>query len=156
MRTHVAAPKQISPKGLSDYLDVMSKAAFQSGISWQVVESKWPGTREAFDNFDPAVIAKYSGGKMADLLEDSRVIRNHLKLEAVVANARRMLELDKQYKGFKKYLRSFGSYEELVKDLRKNFKFLGEMGAYYFLYVVGEKVPDWEEWSAIHMAKRYT
>jgi 3-methyladenine DNA glycosylase Tag len=156
MRTHVAAPKQISPKGLSDYLEVMSKAAFQAGISWQVVENKWPGTREAFDNFDPAVIAKYSGGKMADLLEDSRVIRNHLKLEAVVANARRMLELDKQYKGFKKYLRSFASYEELVKDLRKNFKFLGEMGAYYFLYVVGEKVPDWEEWSAIHMAKRYS
>jgi 3-methyladenine DNA glycosylase Tag len=156
MRTHVAAPQQISPKDLSDYLEVMSKAAFQAGISWQVVESKWPGTREAFDNFNPAVIAKYSGSKMADLLEDERVIRNHLKLEAVVANARRMVELDKQYKGFKKYLRSFGSYEELVKDLRKNFKFLGEMGAYYFLYVVGEKVPDWEEWSAIHMAKRYS
>jgi len=154
MRTHVAAPKQINPKSLADYLEVISKAAFQAGISWQVVESKWPGIKEAFDNFDPAVIATYTGTKMADLLEDDRVIRNHLKLEAVVFNARRMLELDKQYKGFKKYLRSFGSYEELVKDLRKNFKFLGEMGAYYFLYVVGEKVPDWEEWSNDHFAKR--
>ena len=153
MRAHMAAPQKISPKGLSDYLEVMSKAAFQAGISWQVVESKWSGTKEAFDNFAPAVIAKYSGTKMADLLEDDRVIRNHLKLEAVVANARRMLEVDKQYKGFKKYLRSFGSYEELVKDLRKNFKFLGEMGAYYFLYVVGEKVPDWEEWSRQHFSK---
>ena len=118
MRTHVEAPQKISPKGLSDYLEVMSKAAFQAGISWQVVESKWSGTKEAFDNFDPAVIAEYSGSKMADLLEDERVIRNHLKLEAVVFNARRMLELDKQHKGFKKYLRSFGSYEVLVKDLR--------------------------------------
>jgi DNA-3-methyladenine glycosylase I len=154
MRTHVAAPKQINPKSLADYLEVISKAAFQAGISWQVVESKWPGIKEAFDNFDPAVIATYTGTKMADLLEDDRVIRNHLKLEAVVFNARSMLELDKQYKGFKKYLRSFGSYEELVKDLRKNFKFLGEMGAYYFLYVVGEKVPDWEEWSNDHFAKR--
>jgi len=154
MRTHVAAPKQINPKSLADYLEVISKAAFQAGISWQVVESKWPGIKESFDNFDPAVIATYTGTKMADLLEDDRVIRNHLKLEAVVFNARRMLELDKQYKGFKKYLRSFGSYEELVKDLRKNFKFLGEMGAYYFLYVVGEKVPDWEEWSKDHFAKR--
>lgn len=154
MRTHVAAPKQINPKSLADYLEVISKAAFQAGISWQVVESKWPGIKESFDNFDPAVIATYTGTKMADLLEDDRVIRNHLKLEAVVFNARRMLELDKQYKGFKKYLRSFGSYEELVKDLRKNFKFLGEMGAYYFLYVVGEKVPDWEEWSNDHFAKR--
>jgi DNA-3-methyladenine glycosylase I len=148
------APKQIKPKQLADYLEVMSKAAFQAGISWQVVEAKWPGTREAFDNFDPGVITKYTGTKMAQLLEDKRVIRNHLKLEAIVFNARRMLELDTKYGGFRKYLRSFGSYDELAKDLRKNFKFLGEMGVYYFLYVVGEKVPDWEEWAEKHFMKQ--
>ena len=81
------APKQIKPKQLADYLEVMSKAAFQAGISWQVVETKWPGIKEAFDNFDPEKIAKYSGTKMANLLEDKRVIRNHLKLEAIVFNA---------------------------------------------------------------------
>jgi DNA-3-methyladenine glycosylase I len=91
---------------------------------------------------------------MAQLLEDKRVIRNHLKLEAIVFNARRMLELDTKYGGFRKYLRSFGSYDELAKDLRKNFKFLGEMGVYYFLYVVGEKVPDWEEWAEKHFMKQ--
>jgi len=143
------APKQIKPKQLADYLEVMSKAAFQAGISWQVVEAKWPGTKEAFDNFAPEVIAKYSGTKMANLLEDKRVIRNHLKLEAIVFNARRMVELDTKFGGFRKYL-SFGSYDEAAKDLRKNFKFLGEMGIYYFLYVVGEKVPDWEDWAAEH------
>jgi DNA-3-methyladenine glycosylase I len=148
------APKQIKPKQLADYLEVMSKAAFQAGISWQVVEAKWPGTREAFDNFDPGVITKYTGTKMAQLLEDKRVIRNHLKLEAIVFNARRMLELDTKYGGFRKYLRSFGSYDELAKDLRKNFKFLGEMGVYYFLYVVGENVPDWEEWAEKHFMKQ--
>ena len=47
MRTHVAAPKQINPKSLADYLEVISKAAFQAGISWQVVESKWPGIKES-------------------------------------------------------------------------------------------------------------
>jgi DNA-3-methyladenine glycosylase I len=99
------------------------------------------------------VVSKYTGTKLAKLLEDPRIIRNHLKIEAVVENARTVLKLDAEYKGFRKYLRSFESYEELAKDLRKKFKFLGEMGTYYFLYVVGEKVPDWEEWAAAHMEK---
>jgi len=49
----VEGPKQIRPKRLSDYLEVMSKAVFQSGMSWRVVEAKWPGFREAFFEFDP-------------------------------------------------------------------------------------------------------
>jgi len=146
-------PKRIKPKNLADYLEVMSKSVFQAGISWQVVETKWEGIKEAFDNFDPNVVAKYSGTKLAQLLEDKRIIRNHLKIEAIVYNARRMLELDEQYGGFRKYLRSHSSFEERIKDLRKNFKFMGEMGAYHFLYVVGEEVPNWEEWSAKHFTK---
>ena len=51
------APQQIEPRSLGDYLEVMSKAVFQSGMSWQVVEAKWEGTREAFRGFDPAAVA---------------------------------------------------------------------------------------------------
>jgi len=64
-----------------------------------------------------------------------------------------MLELDKEYKGFRNYLRSKKTYDELTTDLRKQFKFLGDMGSYHFLWVVGEKVPDWEKWAATHMGK---
>jgi DNA-3-methyladenine glycosylase I len=84
---------------------------------------------------------------------DTRIIRNRRKIEATIENAQRLLALDKQFNGFRKYLRSFHSFEDLTKDLHKNFKFIGEMGAYHFLWVVGEKVPPWEEWSAKHMAK---
>jgi 3-methyladenine DNA glycosylase Tag len=59
-----------------------------------------------------------------------------------------MLELDKEYGGFRKYLRSFSSYEDLVKDLKKQFRYMGDSGIYAFLYIVGEKVPPWEEWNA--------
>ena len=59
---------------------------------------------------------------------------NHLAKAAV----------DEEYGTFQKYLRSHDSFWDLVKDLRKNFKFLGEMGCYYWLYVVGEDVPDHE------------
>ena len=85
-----------------------------------------------------------------ELVTDTRVIRNRRKLEAVVTNARRMEELDAAHGGFRNYLRSHGGFQDTVKDLRKQFKFMGESGCYYFLYVVGEEVPSYEDWSAAH------
>ena len=46
---------------------------------------------------------------------------------------------------YKKYLRSHDDFKATVKDIRKQFKFVGEMGSYYFLYVIGEEVPPHEE-----------
>jgi DNA-3-methyladenine glycosylase I len=140
-------PKTVKPTKLNDYLETMSKSVFQAGISWKVVDAKWPDIKEAFKGFDPSKIAKYTIADIDKLVEDKRVIRNRRKIEATVINAQKLLELDKKYGDFKKYLRSFKTYDELSKDLKKQFKFVGDMGAYHFLYVVGEKVPDWEEWS---------
>ncbi len=142
------APKRIEPKGLADYLEAMSKSIFQTGISWRVVESKWPGIREAFRGFDPLAVSRLTDPEIDQLSKDRRVIRNQRKIEAIVSNAARMVELDKRHGGFKKYLRSLSSFQELVKDLRKQFKFVGDMGAYHFLWVVGEEVPAYEEWCA--------
>lgn len=139
------APEQITPQSINDYLDVMSKAVFQSGISWRVVESKWAGTREAFHNFDAERVADLSPDEVDVLATDTRIIRNRRKIEAIKGNAERMLDIEKEYGSFQSYLRSKGGYADLVKDLRKNFKFLGDTGAYYFLYVVGEEVPPHEE-----------
>ena len=146
-------PKKIKPQSLADYLAVMSKSVFQTGISWKVVEAKWPGTEEAFRGFDPVAVSKFTMADIDALTQDKRTIRNRRKIEAIVGNARRLLEIDSRFEGFRKYLRSFESFEDLTKDLRKQFKFLGEMGAYHFLWVVGEDVPSWEEWSQVHMAK---
>jgi Methyladenine glycosylase len=140
------APQQVNPQALGDYLDVMSKAVFQSGISWRVVENKWPGTREAFDGFDAYKVANYGEPELDRLAGDTRVIRNYKKLAAVVSNAQQMVDMEKQHGSFKNYLRSHGGFEPTVKDLRKRFKFMGEMGAFYFLYVVGEEVPSYDDW----------
>ncbi len=142
------APEQVEPKGLSDYLEVMSKAVFQAGISWKVVESKWPGLREAFRGFDPEALVALTESELDDLSQDTRGIRNRRKIEAIIGNARRMLELDSGPDGFRGYLGSHGDYPSTVKDLRKQFKFLGDMGCYFFLYSVGEEVPSHEEWMA--------
>ncbi|MBM3945457.1 MAG: hypothetical protein FJ317_08240 [SAR202 cluster bacterium] len=144
------APRRITPKGLADYLDVMSQAVFQSGMSWKVVESKWPGTQAAFRGFDPKRLTALSEPEIDALAQDTRIIRNRRKVEAIIGNAARMLELEKAHGSFQKYLRSKPSFEELLRDLRKQFKFLGDMGAYRFLYVVGEKVPSYEKFCASH------
>jgi DNA-3-methyladenine glycosylase I len=120
---------------------------FQSGISWAVIENKWEGFRKAFDGFDPEAVSQYSPGDIDRLVEDASIVRNRRKIEASVENAETMVALDRQHGGFRNYLRSFDDFEALVADLKKRFRFLGETGCYYFLYVVGEEVPPHDEWS---------
>ena len=142
------APEKIQPRTLADYLEVMSKAVFQTGISWRVVEYKWPGIREAFRNFDPSAIVALTPDELDHLAADPRVIRNRRKIEAIVENANSMLELERRHGAFRSYLRSHGGFEGTVADLRKRFKFLGDMSSYYFLWVVDEEVPSYEDWCA--------
>ena len=144
----MSAPDQQIPKSMGDYLEVMSKSVFQSGVSWKVVESKWLITQEAFRGFDPQAIAGFSKRDLDELTKDTRIIRNRRKIEAIVGNAVKMLELEKRHGSFRGYLRSHGGFEETVNDLRKQFRFLSDMGAFQFLYVVNEEVPSYEEWCA--------
>ena len=142
------APDQIHPSTDADYLDVMSKAVFQSGMSWAVIEAKWAGFREAFKGFDPVTVAAFSPDDLDRLSADTRIIRNRRKIEATIQNAQTMCELSAKHGSFAEYLASHGGFEPTVKDLRKRFKFMGEMGCFYFLYVVREPVPDYDEWCA--------
>jgi len=144
----VKAPEKVRPRGLADYLDVMTRAVFQSGMSWRVVEAKWDGFRRAFRDFDPDWVAGLGEEDVERLASDKAIVRNRRKIEATIENAATMLELESEHGGFKDYLRSHGGFEETAADLVRRFKFLGDTGAYYFLYVVGEKVPSHEEWRA--------
>ena len=147
-------PEKIEPGGLADYLEIMSKSVFQSGISWRVVESKWPGVREAMWEFDPQTVATLSDSDMDDLAQDTRMIRHRRKLSAIAANARRMLDLEDEHGTFQTYLRSHGSFEDTLQAVRKDFKYMGDSGTYHFLWTVGEDVPPYEEWCATHERKR--
>jgi 3-methyladenine DNA glycosylase Tag len=144
------APQQIQPTKLADYLEVMTKAAFQSGISWQVIEAKWDGFREAFAGFDPATVAAFDDEDVERLAEDTRIVRNRRKIEATIANAETMLALDRGPGGFKGWLRSHADFDATVVALRGEFRFLGDTGSYFFLYVVGERVPAHEDWMKTH------
>ena len=147
------SPEKIQPTSLSDYLEIMTKAVFQSGISWRVVEAKWPGIKEAFKDFDTDVVAGFSEPELDELAQDTRVIRNRRKLSAIVSNAQRMVEFEEEHGGFQKYLRSRPDFSSTVQDIRKQFKFMGDTGTYFFLYVVGEEVPPHDEWFAARKSK---
>ena len=142
------APERIEPRTLADYLEVMCKAVFHSGMSWAVVEAKWPDIKVAMRYFDPVAIAFLSEKELDELAQDKRVIRNRRKLAAIIKNAQTMRDLEEEHGSFQNYLRSHGGFEPTVKDLCKRFGFLGETGAYYFLWVVNEDVPSYEEWCA--------
>ena len=146
-------PDRIQPKRLGDYLEIMTKAVFQSGISWKVVESKWPGIKGAFRDFDAEAVSETSEQALDDLCQDTRVIRNRRKLSAIVSNAQRIVGLDEEHGGFQKYLRSHDDFTATVPDIRKQFKFMGDTGIYFFLYVLGEDVPPHGEWFASRKSK---
>ena len=140
------APDKVEVNSLDDYLDVMSKAVFQSGMSWKVINAKWDGIRDAFQDFQVQAVAALSEDELEALATDTRVIRNRRKLAAIVHNAQTIIRLDKEHGDFRTYLRSQPDFESQVKDIRKQFKFVGDSGCYFFLYVVGEEVPPHEEW----------
>ena len=129
-------PPRIEAESLSDYLEVMSQTVFWVGISWRVVESKWPGIREVFQGFDPVAVANLSPDDIDRLTSDRRVIRHRGKLDAIVHNAGRMLELDERYGSFHSYLRSHDETSRAAADVRDHFKYLGQMSAHQFLYSV--------------------
>jgi DNA-3-methyladenine glycosylase I len=73
--------------------ELMILEAFQSGLSWLLILRKRPGFREAFDGFDPEVIAGYGPDDVERLMADARIVRNRAKVEATVANARAVADL---------------------------------------------------------------
>src|SRR4029453_14670020 len=123
----------------------MTQAVFQSGMSWQVVKTKWDGFRKAFFEFDPERVAALTPKQIDKITEDPGIIRNAKKILATVHNPDTLLSIDREYGGFKKFLRSHGGFEETAADLKRQFSFIGDFGAYYFLYVVGEKVPPHDD-----------
>ena len=138
------------PASLAGYLEALSRPVFSTGMSWRVVEAKWADISAAFHGFDPPQVAAMTPDDVERLVEDPRVIRNRKKLEATIQNAERMLELDGRAGGFAGWLDSLGSFEDTVAGLRREFRFLGDNGAYLFLWSVDRPTPPHQEWFQAH------
>jgi DNA-3-methyladenine glycosylase I len=99
----------------------------QAGLSWITILKKAENFRKAYDGFDVAVVAGYGESERARLLADAGIIRNKLKVNAAIENARRILELRKEHGTFRGWLDAHHplSPEEWTKLFKKTFVFTG-------------------------------
>ena len=131
----------------------MSLEAFQSGLSWAIILRKRESFRAAFGGFDPATVAGFDPADVARLLDDSAIVRNRLKIEATIHNARTLVGLDTS---FTDLLWSFAPADHpvpqrladvpattpdsvaMAKELkRRGFRFVGPTTAYALMQATG-------------------
>jgi DNA-3-methyladenine glycosylase I len=98
---------------------------FQAGLSWRTILHKRENFRKAFDNFDFNKVAKYNKRKINSLLKDEGIIRNKLKIEAAITNAKAFLQVRKEFGTFDKYIWGFVS----GKPIKNKFKSLKQLPA---------------------------
>ncbi|MCB8942377.1 MAG: DNA-3-methyladenine glycosylase I [Ardenticatenaceae bacterium] len=143
-------PPRAVPENDAGYLEKITQAVFQAGFSWQVIRTKWPNFQKAFAEFEVDRVAAFTAEDVERLVEDKGIVRNGRKIEATVHNARICQELIAEHGSLHGYLRSMDGldYYARAKKFSKRFKFMGDMGAYFFFWSVGEDVPEYHEWRA--------
>ena len=131
---------------------------FQAGLSWYTILSKRENFRKAFDGFDFEKIAQYQEDKIEELMQNAGIIRNKLKIKAVISNAKAYIEIRKNHLSFCDYLWGFVNHQPIInhwktlsevpattdlsdlvsKELKKNgFKFVGSTVIYAHLQATG-------------------
>ena len=140
-------------RGLFEFL-ILEGA--QAGLSWEIILRKRDNYRVAFDNFDPRKVAKYDQRKVARLLSNAGIIRNRLKINSAIQNARAFLAIQKEFGSFDAYVWRFAGGKPinrkrgagvqaftpqsdlLSRDLsQRGFKFVGSTICYSFMQAVG-------------------
>lgn len=130
----------------------------QAGLSWWTILQKREHYEEVFDNFEASKIINYTDDKIQELLNDKGIVRNKLKVNSVVTNAKAFLEIQKEFGSFSNYIWSFVDHQPIInywetlkdvpvstpisdrmsKDLKKRgFKFIGTTICYAFMQAVG-------------------
>ncbi len=140
------------------FFEMLILEGAQAGLNWLTILKKREGYRRAFDQFDPRIVAGYSEEKIAALLQDPGIIRNRLKVNAAVINARTFLAVQAEFGSFDNYIWQFTGGKPVInhwqtmqeipahtpesdamsKDLiRRGFKFVGSTICYAFMQATG-------------------
>ncbi len=130
----------------------------QAGLSWETILNKRENYRKAFDYFDVVKVSRYGEEKIEALLQDAGIVRNRLKINSAVTNARAFLEIQKEFGSFDKFLWAFVEgkpiqnqwkslaevpartelSDKISKELKKRgFKFVGSTILYAFMQAIG-------------------
>ena len=135
--------------------EMLNLEGAQAGLSWITILRKRPAYRKAFDRFDARKIVRYGAAKKRALLSDPGIVRNRLKIDAVIANAKAFLEVKREFGSFDAYIWQFASSppealgstrpratspesDAMSRDLKKRgFKFVGPTICYAFMQATG-------------------
>ena len=138
--------------------ELLTLEGAQAGLSWATILHKRENYRKAFNGFDPAAVAAFGPARVEELLQDAGIVRNRLKVESTVENARRVLEVQEELGSFSDLVWSFVDGEPLVggwrsvseipaetpvskamsKELkRRGFRFVGPTVCYAFMQATG-------------------
>jgi len=130
----------------------------QAGLSWSTILRKREGYRRAFASFDPAKVARFDKARIRRLLEDDGIVRNRLKIESTISNARALLRTQKEFGSFDRYIWQFvggkplrrsrrtlrdipataPESDAMSEDLKKRgFRFVGSTICYAFMQACG-------------------
>ena len=138
--------------------EMLNLEGAQAGLSWITILRKRENYRKAFDNFDPKKIVKYNVKKISSLMKNEGIVRNQLKINSVVSNAKAFLEVQKEFGSFDNYIWQFVGGKPIInkrksikeippktieaeamsKDLKKRgFRFVGPTICYAFMQACG-------------------
>ena len=135
--------------------EMLTLEGAQAGLSWLTILRKREGYRRAFDGFDPAKVARYRAPRVARLLEDVGIVRNRLKVESTVTNARAFLAVRKEHDSFAAFVWPFVGGAPIVRTSRtiaprtpesdalskallaRGFRFVGSTIMYAFMQACG-------------------
>jgi DNA-3-methyladenine glycosylase I len=133
--------------------EMLNLEGAQAGLSWLTILNKRDGYRRAFEGFDARKVARYTAARRAKLLKDAGIVRNRLKIEAVVENAKAFLAVQEEFGTFDEYIWRFVGHvpmrgpgnrkavavsTAMSKELKKRgFRFVGPTICYAFMQAVG-------------------
>ena len=135
--------------------EMLTLEGAQAGLSWSTILHKRASYQRAFANFDPRKVARFDAAKKATLMKDAGIVRNRLKIDSTITNARAYLEVQREFGSFDRYLWTFvdgkpvinGSgptptrtelSDRISRDLKKRgFRFVGTTILYAYLQAVG-------------------
>ncbi len=92
----------------------------QAGLTWTTILKRRDGYRKAFSDFDPVKVSKYTTKHIANLLNNPEIIRNKLKINSVINNAKQFIKIQKQFGSFDKYIWSFVNHKPINNNFKKH------------------------------------
>lgn len=140
------------------HFEMLTLEGAQAGLSWETILNKRANYRQCFANFDPHKVAKFSQAKVEKILQNPGIVRNRLKVESTISNAKSFLKIQQEFGSFDRYIWSFVNHQPidnlhqiakgnitqstisdiLSKDLKKRgFRFVGSTIIYALMQAIG-------------------